>query len=39
MPKREFLSVIDMTREEIQDRLDTLQRRYQEFFLINESLV
>ncbi len=34
MPKREFLSVIDMTREEIQDRLDTLQRSYQEFFMV-----
>ncbi len=34
MAKREFLSVIDMTMEEIQDRLDELERSYQEFFMV-----
>src|SRR4030042_2048214 len=34
MPERKFLSVIDMSLEEIQDRLDELERSYPEFFRV-----
>ena len=34
MPERKFLSVIDMSMEEIQDRLDELERSYPEFFRV-----
>jgi PAS domain S-box-containing protein len=34
MTTRKFLSVIDMSREQIQDRLDEIERSYPEFFRV-----